>query len=123
VLGILGFRIPNEDPRDVIVDLPPGLVGNATAVSQCSEEALAVSNSDLNCPASSQVGYVAVTPSAFSPETNTRPLYNMVPAAGQPASFGFNLARVPVHLIPRLRSDGDYGLSIDSREISQTAPL
>ena len=36
--GLQGVReiVPTRDPRDVVVDLPPGLLGNPMAVPRCS---------------------------------------------------------------------------------------
>ena len=41
--------------------------------------------------------------------------------AGRPAEFGFNAAGlgIPVHLLPKIRSDGDYGLSSETLDIVQ----
>jgi hypothetical protein len=107
--------------NDVVVDLPPGLVGDATAVPQCR------SLSDVGtseCPHSSQVGVVALTPlwGIGGGAGNVSPIYNVVPDKDAPAQFAFNSAVGIVALKPVLRSDGDMGLSVHIKNITQGHP-
>jgi hypothetical protein len=118
--GILG---PVEDPKNVTVDLPPGLVGNPTAVPTCSARDIELG--PTSCPNTSQVGVVAVQTQLFSaagetPSPLTVPLYNLSPPAGVPAEFAFNLSGVVNRLDARVRTGGDYGVSIDAKNISET---
>lgn len=107
--------LPDASVRDFRVDLPPGLIGDPSATPvRCSEAAL---NSDAGCPLSTQVGVVTIQAGNASPSQT--PLYNTVPPPGVPAAFGFVVASVPVHLLARVRTESDYGLTIDVPNISQ----
>ncbi len=116
------FQIPDGDPRDLYVDLPPGLVGNPTAVAKCSMTDFYAGEGHPTCQPSSQVGEATLT-ATLIPSPTVIPIYSLVPPPGVPATFGFMFSGVPVMLNARLRSDGDYGLSIDSEGISQGMQL
>jgi hypothetical protein len=79
----------NEDIRDLYLDLPPGLIGNTTAVGSCPE---ANFNADT-CPANSAVGTVSAIASAtgltLPPTTGT--IYNLVPGPTEPGAIGIVL--------------------------------
>jgi hypothetical protein len=117
-----------EPLRDVVVDLPPGQLADLTAVSQCTMVELGNSISGAPaplCPPGSQVGVVDVRVSGHGFLTDipsnlpTIPLYNMTPAVGSPARFGFNVGGTMVILDAKIRSTSDYGVSIVSHHISQ----
>jgi hypothetical protein len=116
--------------KDVFTTLPPGLVGNPTAVQKCTSAQLAgggIANdfslgSAPTCPLASQVGTVNIKTN-FSDVGDTVALYNMVARPTVPASFGFQLLGTPVTLDASLRSDGDYGLSLASRNIPESFHL
>jgi hypothetical protein len=117
--------VPTENPKSIVADLPAGLVINPEATPvRCTEVQLAPATLDKGCPAASAVGIVHVT-FAFGSRaapTLTSALYNMVPPAGRPAEFGFNTGGlgILVHLLPKIRSDGDYGLSSETLDVPQT---
>jgi hypothetical protein len=124
--ALIGPLWPVEQPKNVVVDLPPGLVGNPSAAAQCTagELANAVNAIDVRplCSAASQVGVTSVTvarPDTIGKVIGPLPVFNLVPPPGVPARFGFNAAGTVVTLDARLRSDGDYGLSIDVHNISE----
>jgi hypothetical protein len=79
------LAVPVEDVKDLIVDLPPGLVGNTQSIPQCPVYLL-VRGTASGCPTGSQVGTIAIATS-FGYEPSG--VYNMVPEAGYPAEFGF----------------------------------
>lgn len=96
---------PLQNVKDVVVDLPPGFVGNPQDASQCTEKELAPSPAEteitdemVKCPAGSAVGTIALDTNGrvnFGGETilvHTPIVYNMVPEHGYPAEFGFNVA-------------------------------
>jgi hypothetical protein len=128
-LPLGGPAWPVEPVKDVLVDLPPGLVGDPTGVDQCSLGQLVQRNRAENrtfCPSTSQVGTILlrldnwpVLPVAYGP----LPVFNMVPPPNAPARFGFLILGTPVVLDAALRSGGDYGLSVNSRNISEAAPV
>ncbi len=112
---------PVEPPKDTLVDAPPGLVGNPTAASECTLEQLAPRPPTVGtlCPADSQVGVVRPTFNGGFVGGGPVPLYNMVPPPKAPARFGFQVSRTVIVLDASLRSGGDYGLTIGSRNLSE----
>jgi hypothetical protein len=118
--------VPDGDVRSIVVDLPPGFVGNPTAVPvECTEEQLAVSQSP-KCPDASQVGIVRVhnaTPEGTAGIGTYLPVYLMTPSPGKPASFGFRLAGVPVHADAEVRTGSDYGITVRVKNIGQGLPV
>jgi uncharacterized repeat protein (TIGR01451 family) len=109
-------------PKDVEVLLPSGLVGNPNAGPKCSQQAF-LEREALNCPLDTQVG--TIRPSfygAFAPAAY--PVYDVVPPPGQPAELGFSVANVGhVPVFFHVRSDGDYGLTMQLANIPETGPL
>ncbi len=122
-----GQRQPVALPKDLRFGLPPGLVGNPTAVEQCSEANFAalVKEADL-CPPSSVVGVASVI--AYEPlvhlVSKTVPVFNLVPAQGEPARFGFEVAgKIPIVIDTSVRSGSDYGVDVTVKNATQTAGL
>ncbi len=118
---------PVEPVRDIHVDLPPGFVGNPTGATQCTAADLAFVQGGFDarplCAPSSQVGtsLIRLNGLRFSSSLiGPVPVFNMVPPANAPARFGFNVSGTVVVLDARLRSDGDYGLSIDAKNVPET---
>ena len=113
--------------------LPPGLIGNATAIPRCTisqflSRPVGREGTEDDCPAASAVGVVTLEVD----ETNglgllavRLPLFNLEPAKGEPARFGFYdlEGETPVILDTSVRSGGDYGVTLGSTNISQTIGL
>ncbi len=96
-----------QDVKDVVVDLPPGFVGDTQEATECSErelepsleelKGLGLSSGHTKCPPSSAVGTINLSEAGwllfgggtFLPEPV---VYNMIPEHGYPAEFGFNFA-------------------------------
>jgi hypothetical protein len=118
---------PPALPKDLNVHLPPGLVGNPTAFPQCADTQFARTFNFVNaCPTSTAIGVADVTivePHFLGPEPVTVPVpvFNLKPAAGEPARFGFEAIEVPVILDTAVRSGGDYGVTVDVHNIPQVA--
>jgi hypothetical protein len=116
-------------PRDLSFSLPPGLLGNLKAAAQCSEaDFSALSGKFTNlCPAASAVGVATVSVNIPVPDfgyvTHAVPLFNLVPAHGEPARFAFEIFKVPVYLDTTVRTSGDYGVSVTVSNASQAAQL
>jgi hypothetical protein len=112
---------PAENPRSIVADLPPGLIVNPEATPvRCTELQL----STLECPDAAVVGvsYVTLDLGFFAnPVGIIQPVFNMVPPQGRPAEFAFNVASlgIPIHLLAKIRSDGDYGLSSETLDLPQ----
>jgi hypothetical protein len=108
------FTTPTRDPKDIVVDLPPGLLGDPLALPRCPlKQAL----STTPCPASSQVGVVLVhfaKGAAF-----LGPIVNVVPEAGQSAEFALEDSShistlLTAHLV---RTAQGYGFDVASNAI------
>ncbi len=118
--------------KDVITELPTGLIGNPTPFAQCTDkqfETLVEPESKPyfwnECPAQSAIGVaiVSLTGEKISGETFNayrEPIFNMQPLPGEPARFGFKVAGlVPVYLDTSVRTGSDYGVTVSSSDISQ----
>ena len=107
--GALKGRLwPVEPVKDVLADLPPGLVGDPTAAETCTAAQL-VSGGVLartQCPAAAQVGtaLVRLNGDGASNALGPLPVFNIVPPPDVPARFGFNVAGTVVTLDGALRS-------------------
>jgi hypothetical protein len=111
--------------RHVDVNLPPGIVGNPTAVPQCSRQLL--NGSEPRCPVSTQIGFDAADLSRFGyesgggllPQPTSLPVYNMIPPPGVPAEFGMDILGIPVLVDAGVRSGSDYGIGEHIDDIPQ----
>lgn len=96
------------EARNIAVNLPPGVVGNPNAVTQCTREQF----DEEICPTGSQIGVDYAGLGGFLPLIVFQfPVYNLVPPPGHPAEFGFILFGNHVFLDAAVRSDGDYGIT------------
>jgi hypothetical protein len=125
--------------RNVRVDLPPGLVGNPTALPQCPRtrripiDAIDVATHDLEdfCPPESVVGLALLTFSqdpgtaTTPPTTETRPsvVFNVEPPPGVAATFGLSFAGSQAFLDATVRADGEYAVSVRARNAVNAAPV
>ena len=111
--------------KDLHFKLPPGLIGNPTPFAQCK---LATWLSELGrtCPQQSVVGVASVAVSVPGIAGSrvlyfTQPLFNLDPAVGEPARFGFIVYATPVLLDTAVRTGGDYGVTVNVTNITQVA--
>lgn len=117
--GGSGLTTGAGHPREIVTDLPPGVVINPNATVRCTEvELISGSGPNPGCPAESQIGLITVTTEGTGPGPQESALYNMVPPPGAAASVAFNAANVGiyVHLLGGVRSDSDFGLYAESRD-------
>jgi hypothetical protein len=124
---------PVQLGKDLHFKLPPGLVGNPTPLPQCTLaqfNTIGVSVGGLNlCPAQTAIGAALITinlpggqPGVNMPTfTFTVPVFNLQPSVGEPARFAFELFRAPVFLDTAVRTGGDYGVTVNVSNITQTA--
>jgi len=121
-----GLPISDESPlRNATVEVPPGFLGDPTAVPRCTlAELVADGTTKTECPDSSQIGVVL---NEFNlnglHQPNRTALYNLDPEPGQPALFGFKVTLAVVILVPKVRSDGDYGFDVIASNIDQSVPV
>jgi hypothetical protein len=111
--------------KDLRFRIPPGLVGNPTAIPQCTTGEFSTQVGFHNlCPPNTVIGVAQVkliiSFFGLTPVTLPVPLFNLVPQVGEPARFAFDVAGTPVILDTSVRTGGDYGVVVDVRNISQT---
>ncbi len=118
--------LSSTSPKDLEVELPPGLVGNPSAVPRCSQQEFQAQER-LDCPVDTQVGtltayFYGTFPSAVFP------VYDIVPPPGQPVELGFTIAAIGhVPLFFQVRDNGgkgdEYSLVARLNNIPETGPL
>ena len=116
---------PTALAKDLHFKLPPGLIGNPTPFARCSL-ATFLGGEGKDCPPPSIVGVARVTVSVpgilgGTVTPITEPLFNLDPAVGEPARFGFIVEGSPVLLETALRTGGDYGVTVNVTNITQVA--
>jgi hypothetical protein len=77
-----GQVVPVQDPRDIAVELPPGMVGDPLATSRCTLIVFASGS----CPGSTQLGWVKLHFKGGNMYEDG--VYNLVPPEGVPAELG-----------------------------------
>jgi streptogramin lyase len=101
------------NPKDIEVELPPGLIGDPTATPKCS----LAENLDFECPGASQVGVITVHDETG--DNFEAGIYNLVPPAGVAARFGTQITNeINAYIQATVRTGGDYGVSADSLNIA-----
>jgi len=111
------YPSPAEPPRDIVVDLPPGLVGDPASAPRCSLADLSFAPitvfSKPLCAPETQVGVVTLRVAAGVPFTLPDiALYSVTPQPGAPARFGFAFSGSVVLLNVSIRNGSDYGVSV-----------
>jgi uncharacterized repeat protein (TIGR01451 family) len=110
--------------RNLGFDLPAGLLGNPTRLPQCPTTKYLTTVSVGNaCPADTAVGVAYLVLDVLEFELRaSAPVFNLAPAH-EPARFGFLFAGQSVILDTSLRTGGDYGVTVSSRNTSQLPEL
>ncbi|HEY3828775.1 MAG TPA: hypothetical protein VGL57_06215 [Solirubrobacteraceae bacterium] len=124
------FIAPTRDPRDVVIGLPAGLLGNPVAAPRCSLAfILGAQNqaTDLReelCPADTQVGNYVIHLEGHNALLG--PIVNVTPAAGQSAEFAlqnttrFDTPLLTAHLVRTenpVTKQREYGFTVTSNSI------
>ncbi len=115
--------------KDLSFRLPPGFLGNPQAVAQCPDvDFSSIGSNNVNaCPADTAIGVALVTLNLPSPPlgvfSEAVPVFNLVPAAGEPARFGLEDTKVPIILDTSVRTGGDYGVDVTIKNTTQVAQL
>ena len=75
-----------EDPKNIVFDLPLGLVGNPQSLPTCPEQLVR----NAQCPANTQVGRIGleINEEGGTAATETFALWNVTPQRGYAAEFG-----------------------------------
>jgi hypothetical protein len=104
------FSPAGGELRNVTVDLPPGFVGNPTAVPQCPRDQFDAGSQGVTnfCPPDTVIGFVSTITVATGVEPS--PIYNLVPPPGVAAQFGFSQVGNSVFLDSGVKTGGDNGI-------------
>lgn len=111
---------PVENVKDIVAELPPGVVGDPRVVPQCTQTQLRANK----CPTGSRVGVIAFRAGLLGEgefhgtgDQNgcCSAVYNMVPEGGYPAELAFSFATIPIYLyVDVVHSGSGYHLRITS---------
>jgi hypothetical protein len=125
----IGFDLGGDSTaKDMVIHLPPGLVGNPLATPTCSEEQL----NSQSCPPASVVGALSNEVEADGiplPLQASGEVYNVQPRPGEPARFGFILRASPELTAPIILQSpaslrpGDFGLDTTLNDLPNQAQI
>jgi hypothetical protein len=121
-------------PKDIHVDLPVGLVGDATTLTKCTMHGVYNELVDHpavpECPADSVVGTATTEVNGGTNLTHgdfetLSKVYAIEPAPGEPAAFAYTVGELgtPVRLDTSVLSNGDYGVRVTAPDISEQGQL
>ncbi len=103
---------PDGDTKDAFTDLPAGSVGAPLALPRCEAAELQLTLFG-KCPTESQVGE-ALT-SAAVPWYS--PVSSLIPPEGESTMFSWKVFGFTAVVFARVRSESDYGLTAEVREV------
>jgi hypothetical protein len=120
--------VPAQIAKDLHFRSPAGLVGDPTAVPRCPlGQFLSFIKESIGgvsaCPSRTAIGVARVLlnePAGSGTLNLVLPVFNLEPALGEPARFGFMVLATPVILDASIRSGEDYGVTINVSNIAQT---
>jgi hypothetical protein len=113
-LNAAGSPRPNEEPRNLTVSAPPGLVGNLNAVPACSETIYQHGN--FACPDATQVGSAI---ELYGDEGLVNfPVVMLARGASQVARLGIEGPHLIV-IDVSLRTGSDYGMTVSTQDIPE----
>ncbi len=115
--GGIGEIPAGGDPKDIQVELPPGLLADPLSGPRCPL-AVFTRQGARNCPAATQIGFVELF---FAATVIDADIYNLVPEAGQSAEFGIPPGgSINVILTAHLVHTAEgYGFTVVSNNIPQ----
>ncbi len=129
--GATGVELPAQ-PRNFRFPLPQGLIGNATTMPQCDindfyagrelNEGKELSPFLNNCPPESAIGVASVVlngPSVQGINRRAAPVFNLAPARGEPARFGFTILGDPVLIDTSVDPGDHYRITASVSNLSQ----
>jgi hypothetical protein len=118
-----GVQLPAQ-PRNLRFPLPAGLVGNASLMPQCSLNDYYVQEIPNHCSPDTAIGVASVTlngPTVGGVRHVAVPVFNLPPAPGEPARFGFTVVGYPI-LIETAVDEGDgYRIVVSVNNLTQLA--
>lgn len=120
--GANGTVVPEENVKDLVIELPEGVQGDAGATPTCAGAQLA-GPSGASCSADTQIGVAHLWMGFDMAEPLRVPIFNLVVGRDAPAQFGFNARGVTVRIGAGLRGGPEPGLTASIRSLSQALPL
>ncbi len=105
-----GNEVPVDEAKDLVVDVPPGLVLFPTATPRCSAADFLTENGGFPaCPDAAAIGLTQVTIGNEAPNPFAElPVYNLVPVPGKLFRFGFLVAGLRVTVDAAIRPTPPY---------------
>jgi uncharacterized repeat protein (TIGR01451 family) len=114
-----------ESQKDVVIDLPPGFVGNPQVVAKCP-----IIAAEANvCPASTQIGVARLDLGGDSLKisggggASVVPIFNVVPEKGVAAEFMFEVGPVPIALYVNVNHETNYAVRVTVSGIPRAATV
>ena len=128
--------------KEVQVELPPGFIGNPQSAPQCPGPDLEKINSEREsaCPLDTAVGFTHVellagdivagqaqpfndAEAGAQAVQNSSLVYNLETTPGHPAAFGFVVGGRGFVLEAKVRSDGNYGITVGDSAVTASPRL
>ncbi len=100
---------PVAEAREVVTNLPAGLVADPNATPQCPRPVFDA-GVEGDCPSDTRVGSVTVKLAELVEAT--LPLFNLVPPGNEPAELGLIYKGTRTFFNVAVRTNGDYGVSV-----------
>lgn len=123
-LNPLGQIRPNQRPHDLTVNVPPGLIGNLTAVPTCSTSVFENKAEQVGCPDATQVGTATdiynLGEGALDQEGF--PVVLLEHGSSQLARLGIE-GTIPFVIDLSLRTSGDYGVTASVESLPESPNL
>jgi hypothetical protein len=129
----VGALVAIEHLRNVFFDLPAGFVGNPQASEMCTAAEVSVGACSKGAVGGIALAFAEKNPTSAPPgsppgypEVSVPTIYRVVPEDGYPAAFAFRAepqGQLTFVLRPKLRSNGDYGITVVSPMAPQNPQL
>jgi hypothetical protein len=114
-----------QDPKNITVQLPTGVIGNPHATPKCSAADFAAQV----CAPETQVGWANLSVNSEEPGSEgiggSIAIFNLEPHPGQAGLIGLNVPafKFPIFQEINARTESDYGLDITTVNINHFFPL
>ncbi len=114
-------ELPDDNVRDLVVDLPAGFVGAVAGLPRCaSVDFLTIRDNRANCPDNTVVGAAKSTVLATIMMNS---VYNLKPPPGVAAKIGFLAFTTPVTIEVGVKQRPPYNVVSGLVHIPQTSPV
>lgn len=126
--GQPGVPFPAADLRDLRLELPSGLIGNPSVLTDCTlaqfttprQSPYEDSLSGESCPDKSQVGTITLKTSLLGGSKRTFGLFSLAPPPGVAAELGAAPFGEPLAFAGQVRDkQGEYGLDLEAQNFPQ----